>query len=58
MAKPADLALARRLRPAGAPTSLSNGRSPAFSAARQVMFGCAAAAVTYGVGRLLGVTLS
>lgn len=42
----------------GGLTSLFNGRSPAFSAARQVVFGCAAAAVTYGVGRLLGVTLS
>jgi vacuolar iron transporter family protein len=42
----------------GALTSLFNGRSAAFSAARQVVFGCAAAAVTYGIGRLLGVTLS
>ncbi len=42
----------------GGLTSLFNGRSPAFSAARQVIFGCAAAAVTYGVGRLLGVALS
>ena len=42
----------------GGLTSLFNGRSPAFSAARQVLFGCAAAAVTYGVGRLLGVALS
>ena len=42
----------------GGLTSLFNGRSPAFSAARQVVFGCAAAAVTYGVGRLLGVSLS
>ena len=42
----------------GGMTSLFNGRSPAFSAARQVVFGCAAAAVTYGVGRLLGVSLS
>lgn len=42
----------------GASTSLFNGRSPAFSAARQVIFGCAAAAVTYGIGRLLGVALS
>ncbi|HTX06169.1 MAG TPA: VIT1/CCC1 family protein [Steroidobacteraceae bacterium] len=42
----------------GALTSLFNGRSPSFSAARQVLFGCAAAAVTYGIGRLLGVTLS
>jgi hypothetical protein len=42
----------------GGLTSLFNGRSPAFSAGRQVLFGCAAAAVTYGLGRLLGVTLS
>jgi VIT1/CCC1 family predicted Fe2+/Mn2+ transporter len=39
-------------------TSLLNGRSPAYSALRQVAFGCAAAAVTFGVGRLLGVSLS
>lgn len=39
-------------------TSLFNGRNPWFSAARQVLFGCAAAAVTYGVGTLLGVSLS
>jgi VIT1/CCC1 family predicted Fe2+/Mn2+ transporter len=42
----------------GALTSLFNGRSPAFSAARQVVFGCLAAVVTYGIGRLLGVSLS
>ena len=42
----------------GALTSLFNGRSPVFSAARQVVFGCAAAAVTYGVGHLMGVALS
>ena len=42
----------------GGLTSLFNGRSPAFSAARQVVFGCVAAAVTYGIGRLLGVALS
>jgi VIT1/CCC1 family predicted Fe2+/Mn2+ transporter len=42
----------------GGLTSLFNGRSPAFSAGRQVAFGCAAAAVTYGVGRLLGVALA
>jgi len=34
------------------------GRSPAYSAARQVLFGCAAAAVTYGIGLALGVSLS
>jgi vacuolar iron transporter family protein len=39
-------------------TSLFNGRSPWFSAARQVVFGCAAAAVTYGIGAALGVSLS
>ena len=39
-------------------TSLFNGRSPSYSALRQVAFGCTAAAVTFGVGRLLGVTLS
>ncbi len=42
----------------GAVTSLFNGRSPVFSAARQTLFGCAAAGVTYGIGRLLGVSLS
>ncbi len=39
-------------------TSLFNGRAPWFSAARQAVFGCAAAAVTYGIGTLLGVSLS
>jgi len=39
-------------------TSLFNGRSAWFSAARQTVFGCAAAAVTFGIGRLLGVSLS
>jgi len=42
----------------GTLTSLFNGRSPWFSAGRQVVFGCAAAAVTYGAGALLGVSLS
>jgi len=39
-------------------TSLFNGRSPSYSALRQVAFGCAAAAMTFGVGRLLGVSLA
>ena len=39
-------------------TSLFNGRSASYSALRQVAFGCLAAAVTFGVGRLLGVSLS
>lgn len=42
----------------GVATSLFNGRSPLFSATRQALFGCAAAAVTYGIGALLGVSLS
>src|SRR6185436_18012198 len=42
----------------GAFTSLLNGRGPAFSAARHVVLGCLAAAITYGVGRALGVSLS
>jgi vacuolar iron transporter family protein len=48
---------AAALAASGAVTSLFNGRSPVFSAARQTVFGCAAAAVTYGIGRLLGVNL-
>jgi VIT1/CCC1 family predicted Fe2+/Mn2+ transporter len=42
----------------GVVTSLFNGRSPWFSATRQVVIGCAAAGVTYAVGALLGVSLS
>lgn len=42
----------------GVATSLFNGRSAGFSAIRQVAIGCAAAAVTYGTGVLLGVSLS
>ena len=42
----------------GVVTSLFNGRSPWFSAARQVVVGCAAAAVTYGAGALLGVSIT
>lgn len=42
----------------GALTSLFNGRSVGFSALRQVLFGVAAAALTYGVGIVLGVSLS
>lgn len=42
----------------GVATSLFNGRTAAFSALRQVLIGCAAAAVTYGTGVLLGVSLS
>jgi vacuolar iron transporter family protein len=38
-------------------SSLFNGRSPWFSAARQLIFGGLAAAVTYGIGAALGTTL-
>ena len=41
----------------GAGTSLFTGRHVVFSAARQVAIGLAAAAITYGVGRTIGVTL-
>jgi vacuolar iron transporter family protein len=42
----------------GVLTSLFNGRGPVFSAGRQIVCGCVAAAITYGIGRLLGVSLS
>ncbi len=41
----------------GVLTSLFNGRSPWFSGARQLVFGCAAAAVTYGSGAALGISI-
>ncbi len=41
----------------GAGTSLFTGRNLAFSAGRQVVIGFAAAGVTYGIGRLVGVSL-
>lgn len=42
----------------GAGTSLFTGRGPLFSASRQLLIGYAAAAVTFGVGHLVGVSLS
>jgi VIT1/CCC1 family predicted Fe2+/Mn2+ transporter len=39
-------------------TSLFNGRNPWYSALRQLIFGSIAAAVTYGIGALLGTTLA
>jgi VIT1/CCC1 family predicted Fe2+/Mn2+ transporter len=39
-------------------TSLFNGRSWWYSAARQLIFGCLAAGVTYGIGAALGTSLS
>lgn len=41
----------------GAGTSLFTGRSASFSALRQLVIGLAAAAVTYGVGAIVGVSL-
>jgi len=41
----------------GAGTSLFTGRSFAFSGARQLIIGYAAAGITYGIGRLVGVTI-
>ena len=41
----------------GAATSLFTGRSMAFSGARMVIFGLAAAAITFTIGRLIGVSL-
>lgn len=39
-------------------TSLFNGRSASFSAIRQVVIGLVAAAFTFGVGHILGVSVS
>jgi VIT1/CCC1 family predicted Fe2+/Mn2+ transporter len=41
----------------GAAITLMTGRSVLFSGTRQVIFGLIAAAVTFGVGRLIGVSL-
>ena len=41
----------------GAGTSLFTGRSVFLSSARQLAIGLAAAGVTYGIGRLVGVTV-
>lgn len=52
------LASALGLLALGVVTSLFNGRSAFFSGVRQVLVGSAAAAVTFGVGRLFGTVLS
>jgi len=41
----------------GAGTSLFTGRGLVFSSLRQVLIGFAAAGITYGIGRLVGVSL-
>jgi vacuolar iron transporter family protein len=52
------LASAMVLSAVGMATSLFNGRGLAYSACRQLIFGCLAASVTYGVGVALGASLS
>jgi len=42
----------------GVMSSLFSGRGIGYSALRQIVVGCAAAALTYGIGALLGVSLS
>jgi len=42
----------------GAGITLLTGRSLWYSGLRQVMIGFAAAGITYGVGRLLGVAIT
>jgi vacuolar iron transporter family protein len=41
----------------GAAITLMTGRSVAYSGMRMVLFGMTAAALTYGIGRLIGVSL-
>jgi VIT1/CCC1 family predicted Fe2+/Mn2+ transporter len=42
----------------GAAITLLTGRSVSYSGLRQLLFGLVAAGLTYGIGRLLGVTLA
>jgi VIT1/CCC1 family predicted Fe2+/Mn2+ transporter len=42
----------------GAAITLFTGRNVWFSGFRQVLFGLAAAAVTFGIGRLIGVSVT
>jgi len=42
----------------GVATSLFNGRSAGYSALRQILIGAVAAAVTYGTGALIGVSIA
>jgi VIT1/CCC1 family predicted Fe2+/Mn2+ transporter len=52
------VASAAALATVGMLTSLFTGRGPWYSAARQVIFGCLAAGLTYGIGVVLGVSLA
>ena len=42
----------------GAAITLFTGRSVLYSGSRQLLFGLAAAGLTYAIGRLIGVTLA
>jgi VIT1/CCC1 family predicted Fe2+/Mn2+ transporter len=42
----------------GAAITLFTGKSVWFSGMRQVLFGLAAAAITFGIGKLIGVSLA
>ncbi|MCC6656228.1 MAG: rubrerythrin family protein, partial [Flavobacteriales bacterium] len=42
----------------GGAITLFTGRSLLFSGMRQVFFGLAAAAITFGIGRLIGVNVA
>jgi VIT1/CCC1 family predicted Fe2+/Mn2+ transporter len=42
----------------GGAITLFTGRSLLFSGMRQVLFGLAAAAITFGIGRLIGVNVA
>jgi len=42
----------------GAAITLMTGRSVLYSGMRMVLFGLIAAALTYGIGRLIGVSIS
>jgi VIT1/CCC1 family predicted Fe2+/Mn2+ transporter len=42
----------------GLATSLFSGRGPVYSATRQIVIGAVAAAVTYAIGALIGVSIS
>lgn len=52
------LASAAALCTVGMLTSLFTGRGPWYSAARQAIVGCLAAALTYGIGVVLGTSLT
>ena len=42
----------------GAAITLFTGRNVWYSGVRQVLFGLAAAAITFGIGKLIGVSVS